>query len=140
MKGLLTILGCCLFFTISAQTKPEQAIRNILAQQTIAWNQGNLDAFMKGYWKSDSLVFVGKSGLTYGYRQTLNNYKKNYPDTAHMGKLQFDILAINRLADNYYFVIGKFMLQRSVGNVSGHFTLLVKKINGQWLIINDHSS
>ena len=87
MKGLLTILGCCLFFTISAQTKPEQAIRNILAQQTIAWNQGNLDAFMKGYWKSDSLVFVGKSGLTYGYRQTLNNYKKNYPDTAHMGKL-----------------------------------------------------
>ena len=140
MKGLLTILGCCLFFTISAQTKPEQAIRNILAQQTIAWNQGNLDAFRKGYWKSDSLVFVGKSGLTYGYRQTLNNYKKNYPDTAHMGKLQFDILAINRLADNYYFVIGKFMLQRSVGNVSGHFTLLVKKINGQWLIINDHSS
>jgi ketosteroid isomerase-like protein len=140
MKGLLTMLGCCLLLTISAQNKPEQAIRNILSQQTIAWNQGNLDAFMKGYWESDSLVFVGKSGLTYGYRQTLNNYKKNYPDTAHMGKLQFDILAINRLADNYYFVIGKFMLQRSVGDVSGHFTLLVKKINSQWLIINDHSS
>ena len=140
MKGLLTMLGCCLLLTISAQNKPEQAIRNILSQQTIAWNLGNLDAFMKGYWESDSLVFVGKSGLTYGYRQTLNNYKKNYPDTAHMGKLQFDILAINRLADNYYFVIGKFMLQRSVGDVSGHFTLLVKKINGQWFIINDHSS
>jgi ketosteroid isomerase-like protein len=140
MKGVLTMLGCCLLLTISAQNKPEQAIRNILSQQTMAWNKGNLDAFMKGYWESDSLVFVGTSGLTHGYRQTLNNYKKNYPDTAHMGKLQFEILAVNPLAENYYFVIGKFMLHRSIGNVSGHFTLLWKKINGHWLIINDHSS
>jgi hypothetical protein len=133
-------MGCCLLFTGAAQNTPDQSIRTILSQQTIAWNKGNLDVFMKGYWESDSLVFVGKSGLTYGYQQTLKNYKKNYPDTAHMGQLRFNIIAVNPLSANYYFVIGKFMLQRSVGNVSGHFTLLFKKINGQWLIINDHSS
>ncbi|MEO7802193.1 MAG: DUF4440 domain-containing protein [Ginsengibacter sp.] len=123
-----------------AQSKDEAAIRTMLTQQTISWNNGNLEEFMESYWKSDSLKFIGKTGLTYGWTTTLNNYKRNYPDTAAMGKLDFDILEVKQLSDLYYFVIGKWHLARSIGDLSGHFTLLVKKINNKWLIVADHST
>jgi hypothetical protein len=64
-----------------AQTSDEQAIREILKKQTEGWNQGNIEKYMKTYWQSDSLIFVGKKGLTYGYKNTLENYKKSYPDS-----------------------------------------------------------
>lgn len=117
-----------------------KAIQSILQNQTAAWNKGDIDAFMVGYWESDSLVFIGKSGPTYGYKNTLANYKKNYPDTSHMGKLHFDIVSIKSLNANHYFVIGKWYLQRSVGNVNGVFTLVFRKTKAGWKIISDHSS
>ncbi len=123
-----------------AQTSDELAVRTILEQQTIAWNQGNLEDFMTGYWKSDSLMFVGKSGLTYGWQATLDNYKKGYPDTAAMGKLTFDLLQVKRLSVLYFFVVGKWHLTRSIGDVGGTFTLLFKKVKNKWVIIADHSS
>jgi len=95
---------------------------------------------MQGYWENDSLMFVGKDGVTYGYNKTLENYKKNYPDKAYMGVLKFTLLSVDPLNKDYYSVIGKWELTRSVGNVSGHYTILLKKINGQWKIILDHSS
>jgi ketosteroid isomerase-like protein len=125
---------------ISAQQKDETAIRKILADQTTEWNKGNIEAFMKGYWKNDSLLFVGKTGPRYGFQTTLENYKKGYPDTTAMGQLSFNILQVKRLSPDYYFVVGKWMLKRSIGNLSGHYTLLLKKIAGQWKIIADHSS
>ncbi len=141
---LVRILAFCLLMTgtigLSAQTSDEKEIRSILERQTLEWNRGNIDAFMVGYWKSDSLMFVGQSGVTYGYEQTKNNYKKNYSDTAKMGKLTFNILQVKPLSVDHYFVLGKWYLKRSVGDVSGHYTLIFRKINGQWLIISDHSS
>jgi hypothetical protein len=116
------------------------AIRQVLELQNKYWNEGNTTAFMEGYWKSDSLMFIGKSGITYGWQNTLNNYKKNYPDTASMGKLLFDIIEVKRLSDQFYHVVGKWYLQRSIGDISGHFTLLFQKIKGHWVIIKDHSS
>ena len=133
---LLMFNGCLVF----AQSSDETAIRAILENQTIEWNRGNIDAFMVGYWNNDSLMFVGQSGVTYGYEQTKNNYKKNYSDTAKMGKLTFNILQVKKLSSEYYFVLGKWYLKRSVGDVSGHYTLIFRKINGKWLIISDHSS
>ena len=118
----------------------EAAVRKVLATQNAAWNRGDVDAFMVGYWHSDSLMFIGKTGVTYGWQNTLNNYKKGYPDTAAMGKLKFNILHIKKLSSLYYSVVGKWFLTRSIGNVDGHFTLLFRKINGNWLIISDHSS
>lgn len=118
----------------------ETTIRNLLDAQTKAWNQGDLTNFMKGYWESDSLLFIGKSGLTYGWQQTLNNYKKGYPDTAAMGKLSFDIKKVQRLSADHFFVVGKWILTRSIGNLSGLYTLIMKKIKGQWFIVADHSS
>jgi ketosteroid isomerase-like protein len=141
MKPYLLIT--CLLFACSVfaqHDKDETTIRNLLDAQTKAWNQGDVTSFMKGYWESDSLLFIGKSGLTYGWQQTLNNYKKGYPDTAAMGKLSFDIKKVQRIAADCFFVVGKWMLTRSIGNLSGHYTLLLKKIKGQWVIIADHSS
>ena len=95
---------------------------------------------MQGYWQNDSLMFIGKSGITYGWQQTLNNYKKNYPDTTAMGKLNFEFIEIKRLSVNYFFVAGKWHLARTIGNLDGAFTLLFRKINGKWLIVVDHTS
>ena len=120
--------------------KNEKAIRTLLAAQTKAWNEGNLADFMEGYLPSDSLLFVGKSGPTYGFSNTLNNYKKGYPDTASMGKLTFTLLAVTPIEKKHYRVLGKWSLQRSKGDVSGYFTLLFQKIKGKWLVIQDHSS
>lgn len=140
--GNLKFTAILLLFSIScfSQTKDEQEIRSILDQQTLSWNKGDLEEFMKGYWKSDSLMFVGKSGVTYGYNNTLENYKRNYQGEAQMGKLSFNILKVEKICDDQYFVLGKWMLKRTAGDISGHYTLMFKKINGQWKIISDHSS
>ena len=132
-----------LLFIASAafsQSADETEVRNILNNQTASWNKGNIDDFMKGYWHNDSLAFIGKSGITYGYTNTLNNYKKNYDSPEKMGKLFFTLLRVKRLSPEYYFVTGKWFLKRSVGDVGGMYTLLFRKINGHWFIITDHSS
>ena len=143
----LILLTFALTNIISAQSKParpaggdEQTIRTLLEEQRLAWNTGDKEKFMQTYWQSDSLMFVGKSGVTYGWQNTLNNYKKGYPDTAAMGKLNFDILEVKRLSVMYFFVVGRWHLTRSIGDVGGHFTLLFKKVKNKWVIVADHSS
>lgn len=118
----------------------EQSIRNLIEQQRTAWNKGDLETFMETYWQNDSLMFIGKSGVTYGWQNTLSNYKKGYPDTATMGKLDFDLQQIKRLSAIYFFVAGKWHLTRTTGDVGGHFTLLFKKFKNKWVIVADHSS
>lgn len=136
------IIYVFLLFTIPvfSQTKDEMEIRKILNTQTEAWNRGDIETFMVGYWENDSLMFVGKSGVTYGYQNTLSNYKKGYPDTAAMGKLAFTLIQLKRLSDEYYHVTGKWHLKRTIGDIGGHYTLLFRKLNGKWMIISDHSS
>lgn len=123
-----------------SQSSDEAAIRRLLTLQTQAWNAGNIEAFMQTYWKSDSLMFIGSKGVVRGWQQTLDNYKKGYPDTAAMGKLSFDIIQVKPVSKEYAFVVGKWMLRRSIGDVSGHYTLLLRKIRGEWKIVADHSS
>jgi ketosteroid isomerase-like protein len=136
----MTIALCTISIFGNAQNKDEQAIRSVLNNQIKYWNSGDLTAFMEGYWKNDSLVFIGSSGPTYGYAKTLANYKKNYPSLDYMGKLSFEIIQVRPLTSDHYFVIGKWHLSRKVGDASGVYTLLFKKINGKWNIIADHSS
>jgi ketosteroid isomerase-like protein len=123
-----------------AQNKDIAAIQSILDNQIKSWNSGDLDNFMVGYLHSDSLVFIGKSGPTYGYENTLANYKKSYPDKTHMGTLQFEIVSMKPLNNDHYFVIGKWKLIRTVGDLNGVYTLLLKKTKEGWKIIADHSS
>jgi len=140
MKNLLLFFLLCVSLHSITQSKDEAAIRKLLERQSADWNKGNISGFMEGYWKSDSLMFIGKSGVTYGWNNTLNNYKKGYPDTAAMGKLSFTILKVKRLSNKNYWVVGKWFLKRSIGDVGGHFDLLFEKIHGQWVIVADHSS
>lgn len=134
---LLTFLLCG---TIAKGQSDEADIRGLLASQTTAWNKGDIAGFMQTYQQHDSLLFIGKSGVTRGWQQTLDNYKRGYPDKDAMGTLSFDILELRPLSAEYYFVVGKWMLQRKAGNLSGHYTLLLRKINGTWKIVADHSS
>ena len=138
------ILSLSLFLLFSFENanaqKGEVSIRKIMADQEKAWNNGDLKGFMSGYWKSDSLMFIGSKGPTYGWAQTLANYEKSYPDRDAMGTLTFDIIRIDVLNRKTAFVIGKWSLQRKAGDLSGHYTLLWKRIKGKWLIVADHSS
>ena len=134
--SLITLLAIKSF----SQSNDEKAILNILTSQTASWNRGDIDNFMQGYWENDSLMFIGKSGVTYGWNNTLNNYKKNYPDTAAMGKLVFTLIQVKKLSKEYYHVTGRWFLKRSIGDIGGHYTLLFRKINGRWVIVSDHSS
>jgi uncharacterized protein (TIGR02246 family) len=140
MKQLLFIITVVLSLSSFSQSKDETEVRNVLAKQNAAWNRGDIDAFMVGYWENDSLMFIGKSGITYGYKNTLANYKKNYPDTIVMGKLTFTLIHVKPLSPEYFHITGKYYLTRTIGDASGHFTLMFRKINGKWVIISDHSS
>ena len=127
-------------FTAFAQSADELAIKKLMADQAAAWDHGGIDDFMKGYWNDDSLTFIGHGGITYGYNNTLNNYKTTYDDASKMGKLFFTLIKIKKLSPEYYFVTGKWFLKRSAGDIGGYYTLLFRKIKGQWLIITDHTS
>lgn len=140
MRLLLFLILLAAPFTAVRAQQPQSAIRALLQKQTSSWNQGDLDAFMTTYWQSDSLIFIGKRGPTYGWQATLDNYKKSYPDTTAMGKLAFNILELKPLASDVYFVVGKWHLQRTIGDLEGHFSLIIKRIKGSWKIIADHSS
>lgn len=140
MKQLITAVFVLICLLSNGQSKNEKSIRQILDIQTTAWNEGNLEKFMIGYWESDSLMFIGKSGITYGWQKTLENYKKGYPDKEAMGKLSFEIIQIKKLSTQYYHVVGKWHLKRTIGDLNGHYTLVFKKIKTNWVIISDHSS
>jgi ketosteroid isomerase-like protein len=141
MKKMISLLILLAALQVQAQTKDEQQILSVLEEQTRAWNDGDIDRFMIGYWQHDSLMFIGKNGVTYGYNQTLANYKKNYPDRATMGKLKFTIVKLNRIAADTYFIVGKWHLTLDEkSSIGGHYTLLFKKIKKSWVIVADHSS
>jgi ketosteroid isomerase-like protein len=142
MKKVLLLLFVFLIHASAfAQRVEEDQIRAVLNTQVQSWNCGDLNGFMKGYWQNDSLLFIGKKGATYGYENTLKNYRKNYPDMDQMGELKFDLIKIDLVSVDAALVIGKWSLKREkAGDVLGHFSLLFKKINGQWVIVLDHSS
>jgi len=123
-----------------AQSSDEKEIRTMLSTQQDAWNKGNLDQFMVGYWDNDSMMFIGSKGVTYGYQPTLRRYKTTYSDTAKMGHFTSTILHVNKISDDAYFVVGKWYLKRSIGDANGIYTLLLRKIKGKWVIVADHSS
>lgn len=140
MKHLFCLFLLLLTQRSFSQTTDEAAIRKMLHAQVVGWNNGDMEGYMKGYWEHDSLVFIGKNGPTYGYRQTLERYKKAYPNKAAMGKLASTVLSLKALSADYYFVVGRWELERSMGNLAGTYTLLIKKIGDTWVIVNDHSS
>ncbi|HEX8329342.1 MAG TPA: nuclear transport factor 2 family protein [Hymenobacter sp.] len=143
--GLLLGLAACTS-SPQASLKPDPAadaaaIREVLTTQTAAWNRGDIPGFMEGYWKSDSLVFIGRSGPTYGWQQTLTNYQKNYPTPAAMGQLDFSGLRVSVLAPGAAQVIGRWHLARpAAGDLQGYFLLVLRQIDGKWVVAADHTN
>ena len=143
MKKLLIILCISSTFYCNAQVnvkKDKEAIQKVLKKQRLAWSDNNIEKYMEGYWKSDSLKFYGSNGITYGWENTLERYKKAYPTKDHTGKLNFKINDISKISDDAYYVMGEYHLKREVGNATGIFMIIFKKINGKWKIIADTSS
>lgn len=135
---MLGLTGCS--SVASDESRAREQLLFMMESQEKCWNEGNIECFMEGYWPSDSLMFIGKDGITYGYDNTLERYKKNYPDRAAMGKLDFEIISLERLSPEAYHMVGKWQLEREQDDLGGHFTLVFKKMDGQWYIVKDHSS
>jgi len=125
--------------TSSSIADAEARIRLVMKQQETAWNNHDLEGFMQGYWKSDSLKFYGSNGLTKGWENTLANYKKGYPTKAESGTLNFVINDISKIEGDNYWVMGEYHLKRQVGDANGVFIIIFKKINGDWKIVADMS-
>lgn len=135
---LLFIIIHCVVLGFSQ--KPED-ITKVMDYQVEKWNQGDIDGFMETYWKSPELKFVGSNGVTKGWQATLERYHKSYPDRATMGVLKFDIQEIDFLSKKSAWVLGKWQLTREEkGDIGGYFTLILKRINKNWVIVSDHTS
>jgi len=145
MKKLIfkIVLFSFLIFLVSCKsTNHCNEIYNLMKQQEDAWNNGNIENFMNVYWKNDSLVFIGKSGINYGWDKTFSNYKNSYKTKEQMGTLEFKNLICNTINDSTHIVTGKWSLKRndSIGNINGFYSLVwVKKQTG-WKITYDHTS
>jgi ketosteroid isomerase-like protein len=133
-----------LFYSCSNHQDEEQnaqeAIYEVMSEQQKAWNNGNLEGYMNGYWKNDSLVFVGSSDINMGWNKTLKNYRSNYGEKSTMGHLLLQNISFKQLDGQHAWLMGKWQLYRTNDTLKGHYTLLWQLIDGQWKIVADHSS
>ncbi len=135
---ILFLLSFSLGFTQTTEKIDKEAIKAVMNLQEKAWSN-NLEGFMQGYWKNDSLKFYGSSGLTKGWLKTLENYKKGYPTKEDSGTLKFTIKDISKIDKGSYWVMGEYHLKRMIGDANGVFLIIFKKIDGEWKIIADIS-
>jgi ketosteroid isomerase-like protein len=116
------------------------AITKILDGQQSNWNQGNVNAFLEDYWHSPDLTFSGNGGIARGWDGVLARYKKNYPDRAAMGQLDFSGLEFRFLGKDAALVLGHWHLARAQGDIGGVFSLVWQRFPEGWRIIHDHTS
>ncbi len=115
-------------------------IEAVLMKQAAAWNRGDIDAFMEHYWKSDQLTFSSGGETTRGWQNTKERYLHRYPTRDQMGQLKFTQLEITTLGNSAAMVLGHWHLTRESSPLEGNFTLVLRLIDGKWLIIHDHTS
>ncbi|MGC1483663.1 MAG: nuclear transport factor 2 family protein [Candidatus Acidiferrum sp.] len=116
------------------------SISAVLDAQQTAWNRGDLDAFLAGYWHSPKLTFSGSNGVSRGWDGVLARYKKNYPDRAAMGQLDFSELEFRFLGPDAALVLGHWHLKRDKGDIGGVFSLVWQRFPEGWKIVHDHTS
>ncbi len=146
MKNFLTLTLILILSSLTfAQSDRQKAviesdIKAVMNAQAADWNRGDIDAFMKGYWNSEKLVFASSDGVTRGWQPTLDRYKKSYDSRAKMGTLTFSELEINVLFKDAAVVLGSWSLAREKDNPHGKFTLIFRKFKDGWRIVHDHTS
>ena len=148
VAGLLVVVG--IFFLLAQNpvfAKPaddratdRNAIQAVLSAQQTAWNRGDLDAFLVGYWHSPELTFSGSSGVARGWDSVMTRYKKNYPDRAAMGQLDFSELEYRFLGPDAALVLGHWHLKREKDELGGVFSLVWQRFPDGWKIVHDHTS
>ena len=144
--GIATAAACWLLSRQSLLGKPPDArddraaINGVLKAQQAAWNRGDVDAFLVGYWQSPELTFSGSNGVSRGWDGVLARYKKNYPNREAMGELSFSDLEFRFLGTDAALVLGKWHLKREMGDIGGVFSLVWQKFPEGWKIIHDHTS
>jgi ketosteroid isomerase-like protein len=124
----------------SAKRTPADIVLATLNAQVAAWNEGNLDAFMNIYWKSDDLKFISGVKMTKGWSSTLKRYREDYADDNGLGRLSVDKTDVEMVTDDVAIVTGRFTHNKDGVNTGGAFSLVWKRINGQWRIVHDHSA
>ena len=150
MKYIFTIaIATILVFTSCAsrigegdndfELSKEQVLKALNAQEK-SWNNGDIDGFMKGYWNNDSLMFVSGDRVSYGWQKVTDNYKKTYNSKELMGELTFNVIKTDQLSTDALLVVGSWNLDRGDMDIKGKFSLLWRKINGEWKIVIDHTS
>jgi ketosteroid isomerase-like protein len=139
-----SVLAISLAVTINAQVQADDSaetqIRAVVDMQSAAWNRGDIEAFMEGYWKSPEIEFVGASGITRGWQAVLDRYRRGYPDGKAMGKLSFSNLEVHVVCPDAAFAIGNFQLEREKDRPGGVFTLNFRKFKEGWRIVADHTT
>ena len=139
--SLSLLLSLSIF--VSAQANDARAVTDItkvMTDQAKAWNAGDIEGFMRGYWNSEKLLFVSGDNVTRGWQPTLDRYKKSYDSRAKMGTLKFTGLEITVLSKDSAVVLGSWSLTREGDNPHGKFTLTFRKFREGWRIIIDHTS
>jgi ketosteroid isomerase-like protein len=138
---LITATAANLFAQSGARDeKAKNDIRRVMEDQTAAWNRGDIEGFMRGYWNSPELKFVSGANVTKGWQPTLDRYKKNYDSRAKMGTLEFSDLEITILSKDAAVVLGTWKLTREADAPGGKFTLVFRKFKDGWRIVHDHTS
>lgn len=127
-------------FAQSKEEKEKAAIRKVMDEQIVAWNRGDIEGFMQGYWKSDNLIFVSGDNVRRGWQTVTDNYKKSYNTREKMGVLSFTDLEITILSKDSAIVLGRWKVETQTGNAQGRFTLIFRKFKEGWRIIHDHTS
>ena len=139
MKRLFFLI--CLFpLLVNAQSEVQNSIRSVMEKQAADWNHNDLTAFMQGYWNNDSLRFIGKKGITYGWKNVLENYQKNYSNPGAMGILTFRDVKIELLAEDAALVTGSWRVVTKTTEQGGWYSLIFKYIDEHWVIVLDHTS
>ena len=142
--GLIVLLGggCRLSPTDPAfdAEAAQSEIRALLDAQVTAWNRGDLEGFMAGYARTDSIRYASGSTVHRGWQTALNRYRRAYPDTAAMGTLAFERLDIRVLSPRWAMAFGAWQLERDEDAPHGLFTLLLERREGEWRIVHDHTS
>ncbi len=116
------------------------AVTAVVQKQAQDWNNGDLHAFMEGYWNSGELTFASVGLVERGWQATLERFDRRYPSPDKMGTVAFDILRLEPLGEHAAWVLGKWSLEHPDGDRDGVFTLVLKEVQGSWVIVHDHTS
>lgn len=130
------------FVCAAAEQSPNSVsqIQAVLSAQQDAWNRGDIDAFMNGYARSTSTVFVSEDEVTRGWETVRKRYRVKYSDRAKMGTLTFSEVEVTMLSPDAAVVLGHWRLKRANDEPHGRFTLIFKRLPEGWRIVHDHTS